>query len=97
MEKSIVITNTPVRLPVSHTVLAFFLLYHFNVSDIVIGIAVALYSIIWILVLIVKFNEKSISIDFNEKDITEPTSTVSKNRFQERLEDALKQQKEKKK
>lgn len=83
MEKRFVITNTPVKLPFQSTILYTFLLYHFQVSGIWWGIFITLYSIYWIIVIVVKWNEES--IDLNSDKLDEKKKVVE-NKFAQRLQ-----------
>lgn len=85
MKKRTVITNTPIKLPFSSTILYGFLLYYFKIDGLYWGIFITVYSIIWIAGIIAKFNENKIDLD----DISKPTATKSK--FHERLEQLAKE------
>jgi len=81
MKKRTVISNVPIRLPIQSTILYSFLLWHFEVNPIWWGVFITLYSILWIVVLIAKFNEERIDLDKEEKG-KEP----AKSKFAQRLE-----------
>ena len=83
MKKKLVITNVPSRYPINSTVLYSFLLYYFNVDGLYWGIFVTLFSIYWILVFIVKFNE--VNIDLNENE------NLSSSNFKEKIQNMIKE------
>lgn len=89
MKKKLVITNVPSRLPVNSTILYSFLLYYFNVDDLYWGIFITLFSIYWILVIIVKFNE--VNIDLNENE------NLSSSNFKEKIQNMIKEIQDKQK
>lgn len=89
MKKKLVITNVPSRLPVNSTILYSFLLYYFNVDDLYWGIFITLFSIYWILVFIVKFNE--VNIDLNENE------NLSSSNFKEKIQNMIKEIQDKQK
>ena len=79
MKKRTVISNLPIKLPIQSTILYSFLLYYFKVDSLYCGIFITLYSILWIVAIIVKWNEEKIDLD-DDKKITE-----AKSKFAERL------------
>jgi len=83
MKKQFVIVNTPSRLPLNSTVLYAFLLHHFQASGIWWGIFITLYSIYWIVALIIKFNEEH--IDLNSDKLDEKKKAVE-SKFAQRLQ-----------
>lgn len=74
MKKHIAIINTTIKLPVISTVLYTFLLHYFNVSGLVWGIFITLYSILWIVVIIMKWNE--VQIDLTKDEFTKEQKTL---------------------
>ncbi|WP_188051727.1 hypothetical protein [Flavobacterium sp. GP15] len=87
MKKHFVITNLPVRLPFQSTILYSFLLYYFQVDSLYWGIFITLYSILWIIAIVVKFNE--IKVDLNAtKD--EEKNIFKQSKFQEKLNELMK-------
>lgn len=89
MKKKLVITNVPSTLPVNSTILYSFLLYYFNVDDLYWGIFITLFSIYWILVIIVKSNE--VNIDLNEN------KNLSSSNFKEKIQSMVKEIQDKQK
>ena len=89
MKKKLVITNVPTRYPINSTILYSFLLYYFNVDDLYWGIFITLFSIYWILVFIVKFNE--VNIDLNENE------NLSSSNFKEKIQNMIKEIQDKQK
>ena len=89
MKKKLVITNVPTRYPINSTILYSFLLYYFNVDDLYWGIFITLFSIYWILVFIVKFNE--VNIDLNENE------NLSSSNFKEKIQNMIKENQDKQK
>lgn len=89
MKKKLVITNVPSKLPVNSTILYSFLLYYFNVDGLYWGIFITLFSIYWILVFIVKFNE--VNIDLNENE------NLSSSNFKEKIQNMIKEIQDKQK
>ena len=89
MKKKLVITNVPTRYPINSTILYSFLLYYFNVDDLYWGIFITLFSIYWILVFIVKFNE--VNIDLNENE------NLSSSNFKEKIQSMVKEIQDKQK
>jgi hypothetical protein len=83
MKKVFVIANTPVKLPIQSTILYTFLLYHFQVSGIWWGVFITLYSLLWIIVIVAKWNEEQ--IDFNDDKIDNDKKVV-RSKFAERLQ-----------
>jgi len=69
------------RLPIQSTILYTFLLWHFEVNPIWWGVFITLYSLLWIVALIAKYNEERIDLD---KD--EPKKELAKSKFAQRLE-----------
>jgi predicted membrane protein len=90
MKKRFVIANTPVKLPIQSTILYTFLLHHFQVSGIWWGVFITLYSLIWIIVIVAKFNEEK--IDFNEEKIDNDKKIV-RSKFAERLQKLMDERK----
>lgn len=90
MKKRFVITNTPVRLPIQSTILYTFLLYHFQVSGIWWGVFITLYSLIWIIVIVAKWNEEK--IDLNDEKIDNDKKVVI-SKFAERLQKLMDERK----
>jgi hypothetical protein len=88
MKKRFVITNTPVKLPFQSTILYTFLLYHFQVSGIWWGIFITLYSILWIVAIVVKWSEESIDLSDDKLD---NEKKVVRSKFAERLEKLMKE------
>ena len=93
MKTRFVIANTPIRLPLSSTILYSFLLHYFNVSDIWWGVFITVFSIIWILIIRIKLIEEQIDISdlLNKEDPKQ--STKPKSKFQERLNELMQDQK----
>jgi len=89
MKKKLVITNVPTRYPINSTILYSFLLYYFNVDDLYWGIFITLFSIYWILVIIVKSNE--VNIDLNEN------KNLSSSNFKEKIQSMVKEIQDKQK
>ena len=89
MKKKLVITNVPTRYPINSTILYSFLLYYFNVDGLYWGIFITLFSIYWILVFIVKFNE--VNIDLNENE------NLSSSNFKEKIQNMIKEIQDKQK
>ena len=85
MKKRTVISNFPMKMPLNSTILYSFLLYYFNVDNIWWGIFITLYSILWIVFFVAKYNEESIDLD-DDKKITE-----AKSKFAERLAQVVKE------
>ena len=83
MKKRFVISNTPVKFPVQSTILYTFLLYHFQVSGIYWGIFITLYSLLWIIAIIAKWNEER--IDLNSDKLDENKKAVE-SKFAQRLQ-----------
>jgi hypothetical protein len=83
MKKRFVISNTPVKFPVQSTILYTFLLYHFQVSGIYWGIFITLYSLLWIIAIIAKWNEER--IDLNSDKLDEKKKAVE-SKFAQRLQ-----------
>lgn len=79
MKKRTVLANFPIRLPFQSTVLYTFLLYYFNVGSLYWGIFITLFSLYWILVIAVKWNEVKIDLDDDKNHI------YTKSKFAERL------------
>ena len=52
----------PVRLPFQSTILYSFLLYYFDVNNIIWGIFGTIYVIYWILVIVIKWEEERIDL-----------------------------------
>lgn len=90
MKKRFVITNTPVRLPIQSTILYTFLLYHFQVSGIWWGVFITLYSLIWIIIIVAKWNEEK--IDLNDEEIDNDKKVV-RSKFAERLQKLIDERK----
>lgn len=67
MKKRITLTSIPIKLPFNSTILYTFLLWYFKADNLWWGIFITVFTIIWILVLIVKFNEINVSLN-DEKD-----------------------------
>ena len=86
MKKRTVISNVPTRLPVQSTILYSFLLWHFNINPIWWGVFITLYSILWVVVLIAKFNEKRIDLDKIEKE-------PAKSKFAQRIKQIIEEHK----
>lgn len=87
MKKHFVITNLPVRLPFQSTILYSFLLYYFKVDSLYWGIFITLYSILWIVAIVVKCHE--IKVDLNAtKD--EDKKIVKQSKFQDKLNELMK-------
>lgn len=89
MKKKLVITNVPTRYPINSTILYSFLLYYFNVDDLYWGIFITLFSIYWILVIVVKSNE--VNIDLNEN------KNLSSSNFKEKIQSMVKEIQDKQK
>ena len=89
MKKKLVITNVPTRYPINSTILYSFLLYYFNVDDLYWGIFITLFSIYWILVIVVKSNE--VNIDLNEN------KNLSSSNFKEKIQNMIKENQDKQK
>jgi hypothetical protein len=83
MKKRFVISNTPVKFPVQSTILYTFLLYHFQVSGILWGIFITLYSLLWIIAIVAKWNEER--IDLNSDKLDEKKKAVE-SKFAQRLQ-----------
>ena len=83
MKKRFVISNTPVKFPIQSTIFYTFLLYHFQVSGIWWGIFITLYSLYWIIAIVVKRNEES--IDLNSDKLDEKKKAVE-SKFAQRLQ-----------
>ena len=83
MKKRFVISNTPVKFPVQSTILYTFLLYHFQVSGIWWGIFITLYSLLWIIEIVAKWNEER--IDLNSDKLDEKKKAVE-SKFAQRLQ-----------
>jgi hypothetical protein len=83
MKKRFVISNTPVKFPVQSTILYTFLLYHFQVSGIWWGIFITLYSLLWIIAIVAKWNEER--IDLNSDKLDEKKKAVE-SKFAQRLQ-----------
>jgi hypothetical protein len=83
MKKRFVISNTPVKFPLQSTILYTFLLYHFQVSGIYWGIFITLYSLLWIIAIIAKWNEER--IDLNSDKLDEKKKAVE-SKFAQRLQ-----------
>lgn len=62
MKKRKVIRNIPARVPVANTILYSFLLYYFKVSQLWVGIFIAVYSIYWIICILLVFTEDRVDI-----------------------------------
>ena len=90
MNKRFVITNTPVKLPIQSTILYTFLLYHFQVSGIWWGVFITLYSLLWIIVIVAKWNEEK--IDFNDDKIDSDKKIV-RSKFAQRLQKLMDERK----
>ena len=90
MKKRFVIANTPVKLPIQSTILYTFLLYHFQVSGIWWGVFITLYSILWIIVIVAKWNEEK--IDLNDEK-TDNDKKVVRSKFAERLQKLMDERK----
>lgn len=91
MKKHFVITNFPVKLPVQSTILYSFLLYYFKVDNIWWGIFITLYSIFWIIIIVMKCTEKRIDLtDTLGKDIS---VSLEGKKFQQVLEKLAKEKK----
>lgn len=56
MKKHKVISNLPVKLPISNTILYCFLLYYFNVDNLWWGIFITVFSVYWIFVAFAVFS-----------------------------------------
>ena len=89
MKKKLVITNVPTRYPINSTILYSFLLYYFNVDGLYWGIFITLFSIYWILVIVVKSNE--VNIDLNEN------KNLSSSNFKEKIQSMVKEIQDKQK
>ena len=89
MKKKLVITNVPTRYPINSTILYSFLLYYFNVDGLYWGIFITLFSIYWILVIVVKSNE--VNIDLNEN------KNLSSSNFKEKIQNMIKENQDKQK
>ena len=89
MKKKLVITNVPTRYPINSTILYSFLLYYFNVDGLYWGIFITLFSIYWILVIVVKSNE--VNIDLNENE------NLSSSNFKEKIQSMIKEIQDKQK
>ena len=89
MKKKLVITNVPTRYPINSTILYSFLLYYFNVDGLYWGIFITLFSIYWILVIIVKSNE--VNIDLNEN------KNLSSSNSKEKIQNMIKEIQDKQK
>lgn len=85
MKKRTVITNVPSKLPFTSTILYSFLLYYFKVDSLWWGIFITLYSIYWIIALILVFTQERIDIDDDKK------ITTAKSKFAERLADIVRE------
>ena len=92
MKKHFVITSLPVRLPVQSTVLYSFLLHYFNASGILWGIFITLFTILWIVVIVVKSSE--IKVDLNETTGKEEKA-INQSKFREKLDEMMKSNKSK--
>ena len=79
MKKTKVIKNTRIRLPFQSTILYSFLLYYFDVNDIVWVIFGTLYTIFWIIAIIIKVQEEE--IDLFGKDQTKDLKPTFKERI----------------
>ena len=90
MKKRFVIANTPVKLPIQSTILYTFLLYHFQVSGIWWGVFITLYSLLWIIAIVAKWNEEK--IDFNDEKIDNDKKVV-RSKFAERLQKLMDERK----
>ena len=90
MKKRFVIANTPVKLPIQSTILYTFLLHHFQVSGIWWGVFITLYSLLWIIVIVAKWNEEK--IDFNDEKIDDDKKVV-RSKFAERLQKLMDERK----
>lgn len=90
MKTIYVIKNTPVRYPIQSTILYSFLLHYFNANDVLWGVFITLYSLLWILAFIVKLFEKKVDIS----DLL--IKNDEKVKFVDRLKDLVKEREEKK-
>jgi predicted membrane protein len=90
MKKRFVIANTPVKLPIQSTILYTFLLHHFQVSGIWWGVFITLFSLLWIIVIVAKWNEEK--IDFNDEKIDNDKKVV-RSKFAERLQKLMDERK----
>ena len=88
MKKHFVITNLPVRLPIQSTILYSFLLYYFEAHDVLWGVFITLYSILWIGLIWIKINE--IKVDLNATQ-DEEKKIVKQSKFKEKLEELIKE------
>ena len=89
MKKKLVITNVHTLYHINSTILYSFLLYYFNVDELYWGIFITLFSIYWILVIVVKSNE--VSIDLNEN------KNLSSSNFKEKIQSMVKEIQDKQK
>ena len=74
MKEQIVITNIPIKLPFNSTILYTFLMWYFKVDNLWWGIFICLFSIYWILLLIVFFLQRGINLN-------NPLPSVGDNHF----------------
>lgn len=88
MKTDKVIKNIPVKPPIHSTILYCFLLYYFEANGIAWGIFGTLYTIFWILVIIVIWNQERVDI-FKEEETKHLKPT-----FKDRLEKLAKQSKD---
>lgn len=87
MKKHFVITSLPVRLPFQSTILYSFLLYYFKVDSLYWGIFITLYSILWIIAIVVKCNEIKVDLNATKDD---EKKIVKQSKFQDKLNELMK-------
>ena len=83
MKKHYYIKNERIRLPIKSTALYAFFLYYFKIEDLWLGIAIAVVTIWWIMVIWASWGQEGVDLDLKDM-IT--TKKKLKSDFQTKLE-----------